>query len=117
MATEGVAAMVVVEEARRVARLIIRSSAAGQTGHYSGTARNKPGRSGDIHDKRRLNLNQNKESPYKIYLKSDVWKCKKSAAGAHYWIETRTLSKDNDIFQCVHCGEERVLSNPVGKNR
>jgi len=62
-------------------------------------------------------LTQYKESPYQTYVKSDVWKCKESPSGAYHWVENRTLSTDGSVFQCVHCGDERRLTNLTKRNR
>ncbi|MFC1987571.1 hypothetical protein ACFLVH_03390 [Chloroflexota bacterium] len=56
-----------------------------------------------------------KETPYQTYLSSEVWKCKEAPSGAHHWVEHKNLPTGS-VFQCVHCGEEKVLNNLVKSN-
>ena len=38
------------------------------------------------------------------YIESQVWQCKKSAAGAHYWVDD---PDSNMLFICKWCGEHK----------
>ena len=59
---------------------------------------------------------QYRQSPFQAYLKSDVWKCKESASGAHHWVENKTLYNDHSVFVCVYCSEERQFNNFFQRN-